>query len=200
MSSSPDWSDFVSKTSAEPGHKTLFYAFCQDCGCSVKPCWRCEKRKVSEGFSSGLCTICWNSFACPQPNDPTDPSVAPMFLCSRCHDNRISEEMYGRKYQPDLKVEIYNYDYKPVCACCSVSPSNVARIPKLCELPFHSHPNTRSYNMIHAKKAFEKEMEFSGNAAVALTLYTSFFRHRPKDEEPPNSRKILQKILKKTTM
>lgn len=191
MSASPTWFHTVHQTPAKPGHKVIFHAFCQDCGIEVKACWRCQKRKE---YLDGACRVCHNSFACAQPDDPTDPSVAPMFICERCDQNRTLESMYG-PFERELDKEIYNYKYEPVCSCCPLSTSNVSRIPQMENLA--RHPAGMNWHSVDAQKAFKKELEFSGNYAQALIHYASFFQHRPKGEAPPASHKILLKLLKK---
>jgi hypothetical protein len=184
-----DWSPAVRKNLLLPGHKEIFYAFCTDCGIRVEPCWRCKNRKE---YLNGACQTCWNSFSSPCPDDmPAEP----FFLCTRCDLNRGLLQVYGYT-KSEVNIEIWKYDYKPVCSCCPLSPTNVIRIPRFVELPFHYRENEVSWKKIHAKEAFQEELKFSGNWAEAMALY-SFFFHNTRKEYPAPSLKRMLKLGKR---
>ena len=118
-----------------------------------------------------------------------------MFLCERCSDTRFLVDLWGPNYKRQVDKEIWMYEYEPVCSCCPLSPTNVIRIPRFVELNFHQTPNDVPYKKIHAKRAYEKELEFSGNVAEALILYSHFFQHQRTDY-PYASAKQIRRILK----
>ncbi len=180
-----DWSPAVRKTPLLPGHKEVFYAFCMDCGIRVNPCWRCKNRKE---YLDGACQICWNSFASPCPDDPP---ADPFFLCSSCEQDRAIFQIYGWT-RNEVKIEIWKYDYKPVCACCPLSPTNVIRIPRFVELSYKPTQNELSWKYIHAKEAFQAELKFSGNWAEAMALYTFFFHNTRKDYKGCSLKRMLK--------
>ncbi len=189
MPQQTSWSTFVLQTPPKEGHRVVLHAFCQDCGCEVKPCWRCNKRKE---YLDGCCQSCWNSFACSQPDDPTDSSVAPFFLCETCDRERLLRSMYGDKGHKEPKMEVWRFDYSPTCACCPLSPDNMTRVPKLDEFPFYTSVTYPAYRNIKAKEAFQKELKLSGNYAQAMIVYSAFFHNRPSKEKSS----LLQKFLK----
>lgn len=188
MTFHPNWSDYIFQTPISPGHRVAFLAFCQDCGCEVEPCCRCEKRK---SFMSGHCRVCYNSYACPQADDPICPEVEPMFICSECEDNRLSETLWGPIKRVPQK-EVFKYAYRSPCYCCKVSSSNFIRIPTFIEIPFHPLVTYTAYKKIHAKEAFRKELEFSGNWAQALLVYSSFFQIWPEKVNQPSLKSFLK--------
>jgi len=189
----PDWSSSV-RYAVKKDHPVVFHAFCQDCGIEVKACWRCQKRKE---YLNGACHTCWNSFACSQPDDPLDPSVAPMFICSRCDLQRKMMGMY-EGYEPpkdDKDMEVYKFTYEPACRCCPMSPDNVCKIPRMVSFSW-GKPSPLYKQQYDARRAFKQEMEFSGNAAEALILYAAFFRNRPPGEDNMTGKKLLEIVEK----
>lgn len=194
-----DWGKFVNVTVPKK-HPVVFHAFCQDCGREVKACWRCEKRRAED--QGGACRTCWNSFACPQPDDPTDPSVPCMIICEQCDKQRVLMNMYPDwdcwKNQDlhDNEKEVWRYNYKAACRCCPLSPTNVVRTPRFVETQFQ-RPTEIWNRKADARRAFEEEMKFSGNAAQALLVYSSFFQNRPKDSKGHLTGAQLLQVVKK---
>lgn len=187
MAIHPNWSDFTLQTPTQPGHRLWFHAFCQDCGCEVESCCRCQKRRAS---MTGHCRICWNSYACPQADDPIHKEIGSMFLCTDCEDHRLYEQLYG-PFKRLPKKEVWKYSYKSPCHCCALSSSNFIRTPKFVEIPFHPLVTYTSYKKINARQALEKELRFSGNWAQALLVYCSFFQTCSEKVEKPSLKSFL---------
>jgi hypothetical protein len=191
MSQQISWSTFVFQTPPKPGHPTVFHAFCQDCGCEVKPCWRCNKRKE---YLNGCCPDCWNSFACSQQGELVDPSIAPFFLCTDCELNQKLESMYGSNVEKHPRKQVWDFRYKPACTCCPLSSDNFIRIPHMIEQEAIRTPFSDNQDLMRKRNArlvFQKELKLSGNYAQALLAYSSFFLNRPSKEKST----VLQKFL-----
>ncbi len=163
------WSECVVASPVPNGHIPNPYYCCQDCGIEVLACWRCQKRRGNP-YDHGLCRVCSNTFACPQPHDPLDPSVAPLFLCSTC--TQIPKEFRNKN-----STYVDSFKYIPACKCCPLSPKNVVRIPVVFQTSLdHRDPATIPY---YARRAYQEEMKFSKNKVIANLLYDSFFGKTP---------------------
>jgi hypothetical protein len=91
--------------------------------------------------------------------------------------------MYGG-WNETPRNEIIAYSYKPVCACCPISPTNYKRMP-LVQPIIRNRPATPFWRRnIDAWRAFREEMEFSKNHAEALIVYSSFFSTQLSGTDP----------------
>ena len=185
------YKDLIRFVKPEGNHRIPFHAFCDFCGVEVKACTFCYTRPET---IHGFCTECYNSYSFgPQPAEK------PEFICRECDLMRFCENAYGRPNYPVYpRNEIVGYSYKPVCKCCPVSPTNFKSEPYFQPIITNLPPTPQRKRRTDAWVAFKREMDFSGNSAQALILYSSFFRgtkpldHTNQNEDKLSLRKILQ--------
>lgn len=140
---------------------------CTDCGSAADICHQCKKLAV---YDRGLCGRCFSSrldseSMCMGYVRASEAAETIPFQCAPCRARR--------PWHWEDDKEVVEYRYVPMCFCHPLSPSNVIRIAQYRRRGTAADPSKREEE---AMAAFNKEMRFSGNAAEALTLYTSFYK------------------------
>lgn len=167
---SQSWSDFVLVVKPT-GAKDTFHAFCEECGLKVPHCTFCFTRPE---YIDSWCRECHNSW--DGKTFYPQPAEKPHFTCSECDKWRDLKQIYGWE-KPSIfeNWELFAYSYKPYNKNLPVSPTNCIRQPMMEPVISNIPPMPLWKRHVNAWHAFNTEKNFSGNAAQALLVFTSFF-------------------------
>lgn len=187
------WFDVVRVV--KPEVSETFHAFCEQCGLKVPHCTFCFTRPE---FIRTWCRECHNNYV-PGIGFTPCPAEKPHFLCKECDKWDFLESTYKwRRPSPFLGWELFNYSYKPYDSRLPLSSSNFIRQPQMEPIITNVPPKPHWKRLVNAWNAFQKEKEFSENAAQALIVYASFFQGKQPlsyTKDPEEERLTLREIL-----